>query len=350
MMLVVEDLQWADPATVVTLGRLISSVRQIPLLLVCLSRPVPRRDDLAALRRAIDPAGLMTLHHLSESEVAELVAGQPGERLLRLAADAAGNPLYLTELVDALIRGRALAVEDGRIEVVGGRTPRSLSAAIADRLAVLSAPVREVLRIAALLGLEFSVSELAVVSGRRVNDLLPVVDEAILLGVLLDNGPELAFRHPLIRAALYDAMPAAVRAAWHRDAARALAEDGAPADRVARQLLPAMDTAQREDRSLRGPQSQASYTAEGAGPVDEWMAGWLAGAGQQLVGQAPRVAIPLLRWAMSAVPAGAEPHDVLACRLADALYRVGDPAEAPGPVAGAHRTHVPRARSGRCRG
>ncbi len=345
MMLVVDDLQWADPATVVTLGRLIRSVRQIPLLLVCLSRPVPRRDDLAALRRAIDPAGLMTLHHLSESEVAELVAGlvggEPGERLLRLAADAAGNPLYLTELVDALIRGRALAVEDGRIEVVGGRTPRSLSAAIADRLAFLSAPVREVLRIAALLGLEFSVSELAVVSGRRVNDLLPVLDEAILLGVLLDNGPELAFRHPLIRAALYDAMPAAVRAAWHRDAARALAEDGAPADRVARQLLPAMDTAQREDRSLRGPQSQASYTAEGAGPVDEWMAGWLAGAGQQLVGQAPRVAIPLLRWAMSAVPVGAEPHDVLACRLADALYRVGDPAGAA-EVAASALTHVTR--------
>ncbi|HYU84350.1 MAG TPA: AAA family ATPase, partial [Kribbellaceae bacterium] len=230
VMLVVDDLHWADPATVVTLGRLVRSVRQIPLLLVCLTRPVPRRDDLAALRRTIDPAGLITLHELPEAEVADfvhgLVGGEPVDGLLRLAADAAGNPLYLTELVDALIRSRALAVADGRVEVVGNRIPDSLSAAIADRLEFLSAPVREVLRVAALLGLEFSVSELAVVTGRRVNDLLPVLDEAILLGVLLDNGPELAFRHPLIRAALYDGMPAAVRAAWHRDAARALAEDG----------------------------------------------------------------------------------------------------------------------------
>src|SRR6185437_10216520 len=50
----------------------------------------------------------------------------------------------------------------------------------------------------------------------------------------------LGFRNPLIRAALYEEMPAAVRAAWHRDAGRALAEAGAPADRVARQLLRAV--------------------------------------------------------------------------------------------------------------
>src|SRR6185437_1862787 len=50
----------------------------------------------------------------------------------------------------------------------------------------------------------------------------------------------LGFRHPLIRAALYEEMPAAVRAAWHRDAGRAMAEAGAPADQVARQLLRAV--------------------------------------------------------------------------------------------------------------
>lgn len=245
VMLVVDDLQWADSATVMTLGRLVRSVRQVPLLVVGTTRPVPRRDDLVALRRAVEPDGLLRLPNLSPADVAEFVAGAvrgtPGPRLLRLAAGAGGNPLYLTELIDALVRGRSLIIDDGCVEVTGDRSLVSLSAAIADRLEFLPAPVRGALRAAALLGGDFSVSDLAVVAGLRINDLLPILDEAILAGVLRGDGPQLAFRHPLIRAALYEGMPVAVRAAWHRDAARALVENGASAERVARQLLPAID-------------------------------------------------------------------------------------------------------------
>jgi DNA-binding CsgD family transcriptional regulator/tetratricopeptide (TPR) repeat protein len=327
VMLVVDDLQWADPATVVTLGRLARSVRQLPLLVVGITRPVPLRDDLLALRRTVEPSGLFRLHSLTEPEVVELVAravgGVPGTGLLRLAAGAAGNPLYLTELLDALVRGKALTVKDGCVEVKAARTPDSLSAAIADRLAFLSAPVRRLLRAAALLGVDFSVSELAAVSGQRVNDLLPVLDEAILAGVVRENGAQLAFRHPLIRAALYEAMPSAVRAAWHRDAGRALADAGAPAERVARQLLPALEAADTN------------------AVVDDWMVQWLADSGHQLVGQAPNAAIPLLRHALAGIPAGVAPHDLLACRLADALYRGGD-AAAAAQVAGTALAHVTR--------
>ena len=55
--------------------------------------------------------------------------------------------------------------------------------------------------------------------------------------MLAASGKRFRFRHPLIRAALYEEMPEPVRAAWHREAGRVLAEAGAPADRVARQLL-----------------------------------------------------------------------------------------------------------------
>ena len=102
--------------------------------------------------------------------------------------------------------------------------PSSLSAAIADRLDFVSGPVREVLQAAALLGVEFAVSDLAAVLGRGVADLIPAVDGARAAGVLGESGNGLGFRHPLIRAALYDVIPAPVRAAWHRDAGRALAE------------------------------------------------------------------------------------------------------------------------------
>ena len=93
------------------------------------------------------------------------------------------------------------------------------------------------MRAAALLGMDFAVPDLAIVLGRNVPDLITAVDEACAAGVLAESGHGLRFRHPLIREALYDEMPAAVRAAWHRDAGRALAEAAAPADRVARQIL-----------------------------------------------------------------------------------------------------------------
>src|SRR2546429_323261 len=97
----------------------------------------------------------------------------------------------------------------GPVDPTAGQRPDSLAAVIADRLAFLSAPVHEVLRTAALLGVEFSVSDLALLSGQRVGDLLAALDEAALAGVLLTKGPNLAFRHALIRTALYEGIPAA---------------------------------------------------------------------------------------------------------------------------------------------
>ena len=314
--LVIDDLQWADQASITLWGRLAKSVRQSPLLLVGMMRPVPQRDDLLALRRAAGDAGRLQLTGLPQAAVTELVAalagGRPDGKLLRLADGAAGNPLYVTELVGALARGSSLTITDaGAAELTSGPVPGSLSAAIADRLGFVSGSVREVLRAAALLGVDFAVPDLATVLGRGVADLIPAVEGARAAGVLAESGNGLGFRHPMIRAALYDVIPVPVRAAWHRDAARALAEAGAPADRVARQLLASID----------GSGGKAE-------PMDEWILGWLTRTAELLVGRAPRVAAELLREAVASSPAGSAQHDALVSRLADALYRVGDVAGA----------------------
>jgi DNA-binding CsgD family transcriptional regulator len=316
--LVIDDLQWADQASISLWGRLARSARQAPLLLAGTMRPVPQREELLALRRAAGDTVRLRLAGLTHAAAAELVeklvGGRPDDKLLRLAAGAAGNPLYLTELVAALARGSAVTVTGaGAAELTNAAAPRSLSAAIADRLGFLSGPVREALRAAALLGVEFAVPDLAIVLGRSLTDLIPAVDEACTGGVLAESGSGegLAFRHPLIRAALYDEMSAPVRAAWHREAARALAEAGAPSDRVARQLLRA-----------------AGEPGGASGPMDEWMLDWLVHAAEPLTGQAPQVAAELLRQAVASSPVGSAWHDRLVSRLADALYRVGDAAEA----------------------
>src|SRR5581483_53877 len=282
VILVIDDLQWADPASVALWGRLARTAPQGPLLLAGLMRPTPQREDLVALRRVVDDAARVQLGALAEQAVTDLVTtlagGRPDAELMRLADGAAGNPLYVTELVAALARSSSLIVtETGAAELASASAPGSLSAAIADRLDFVSGPVREVLKV----------------------------------GVLAESGQGLRFRHPLIRAALYDEMPAAVRAAWHRDAGRALAESGAPVDRVARQLL-------RAAEEPGGPLA----------PADEWMLGWLGRTADSLVGQAPVVAAELLTRAVAGFPAGSARHGWLASRLADALYRTGDTAAA----------------------
>jgi DNA-binding CsgD family transcriptional regulator len=314
-LLVVDDLQWADQASVALWERLARSARHRPLLLIGMMRPVPQREDLLALRHTADLSARLQLEALPEPQVTELVAtlagGKPAGELLRLADGAAGNPLYLTELVDALTRSASLTVTDaGTVELTGDSAPDSLSAAIADRLRFVPGRVRQVLRAAALLGVDFVVPDLATVLSRGVGDLVAAVDEACAAGVLAESGNGLRFRHPMIRAALYEEIPAPVRAAWHREAGRALAEAGASADRVARQLLAALGGSADTDS------------------VDEWILQWLARTAPLLVGQAPRAAAELLRQAVTRSPAGSARHDHLVCRLAEALYLVGDAAEA----------------------
>jgi tetratricopeptide (TPR) repeat protein/transcriptional regulator with XRE-family HTH domain len=313
--LVVDDLQWADRASVTLWGRLARSVGRLPLLLVGAMRPVPRRDDLLALRRVAGVTRLR-LSGLSGVAVADLVAalagGRPDEKLLLLADGAAGNPLYITELVAALARSSSVTITGtGTAELTSDSAPSSLAAAIADRLGFVPGPVREVLRAAALLGVHFAVPDLAVVLSRSVTDLVPAIDDARAAGVLAESGTGLRFRHPLIRTALYEEIPAPVRTAWHRDAARMLAAANAPADRVARQLLQAV-----------------GRPGAATGLMDQWMLSWLAGSADLLVSQAPQVAAELLRQAVTSSPQGSAHHGLFVSRLADALYRVGDAAEA----------------------
>lgn len=310
--LVVDDLQWADRASVALWARLARLTSELPLLLIGMMRPVPQRDDLVALRRAGGEVGRIQLTGLTEQAAAELVAalvgGKPDAGLLRLASGAAGNPLYITELIGALARSSGVIItESGTAALGGGSVPESLSAAIADRLGFVPREVREVLRAAALLGVEFAVPDLAIVLHRGVPDLIAAVDQACAAGVLTESGTGLGFRHPLIRAALYDAIPPPMRAAWHREAARSLAEAGASADRVARQLL------------VAGSSQQAS-----AEPMAEWTLTWLTGTADRLVAQAPRVAAELLGEAVASVPSGSARYEALVGRLADTLYRVGD--------------------------
>ncbi|WP_018684913.1 helix-turn-helix transcriptional regulator [Actinokineospora enzanensis] len=307
--LVIDDLQWADRATATLWCRLAHLARDLPLLLLGTARQIPRSTELLAVRRAAGRTGVLTLDRLPEPAVTTLVGrlagGRPGARLLALADGAAGNPLYLTELVEALGRAHAITEVDGKAELTDDPAPGSLGAAIAHRLDFLPERVRAVLRAAALLGVEFDPADVAAVLGERVTDLLSAFEEARAAGVLRESADRLAFRHPLIRSAIHDDMPAAVRAVLHRDAAVALAGSGAPLRRVARQFLRAVDLS-------------------GTARLDDWSTGWLADSAPALIAQAPALAVRLLERAVRDIGEAGP----LAARLAEARFRTGDHAGA----------------------
>ena len=95
------------------------------LLLIATCRPAPRRPEVQQLRAAVVRRGgaVITLGPLAEPEVADLVTTMlgtpPGDALRKLTAQAAGNPLYLRELVDALVREQALRNDHREVSEAG---------------------------------------------------------------------------------------------------------------------------------------------------------------------------------------------------------------------------------------
>jgi DNA-binding CsgD family transcriptional regulator/tetratricopeptide (TPR) repeat protein len=314
VVLVVDDLQWADEASLAVWDRLLRSVGQLPLLLIAASRPVGRQHALAGLRRAFrsEETVMLPLKPLTSAQAAQVVSGllgaRPGPGLRQLAERAGGNPLYLREIVDSLVRDDQAKISDDVAEVgtpdLGA--PVSLSAAIADRLDFLSRGTRDALQIAALLGPEFAVTDVAVVTGHTVTHLIPIVEEGIASGVLTESGSRLAFRHNLIRDALAAGIPAGLRSALHLHAAQALVSTRASTDRVAEQLLAATDS---------------------GAIADEWVLDWLVEAGPQLVYRAPGTAADLLGHTADRISSGDPRGDGLTSLLITAAWLDGRDAE-----------------------
>jgi DNA-binding CsgD family transcriptional regulator len=307
VVVVAEDLQWADEASVLVWRRLAQAARQVPLLVVGSLRPGPAREDLAQLQRGLVAHGdaVVSLGPLPLPEVEQLASGLlgavPGPQLAGVLARAGGNPLYVRELVEALVREGLARRADGVTELTGEpgalRVPTSLVAAIAERLEVLPGNAMAVLRWAAVLGLEFSVSDLKLVSGRPTGELADMMQAAVSAGVVAEVGQRLAFRHALIRQVLYEQIPRPARETLHLEAARALAAAGAAPERVAAQLV----------------------VVEAEAAEWEWVWEWLAKAVPVLTYQAPRVAAQLLRRALAQVPEAHPGREVLEA----GLVRVG---------------------------
>lgn len=238
VLLLLDDLQWADEATLMTVHRVTRRIKHLPIAVVATCRPLPRPPGLDDIERFVDENGfVLRLSALSDDAVAtiarRMLAAEPGPGLRRLLTGAGGNPFFVTELVTTLLDEGAIRIEKGIADSDVPSVPREVALVILRRLGSLSHDSVRILQTASILGTSFSAGELALVLGVPPAELVAGLNEPMRAGFIVEDGQRLCFRHDLVREALYQDLAASLRAALHHQVATQLAAAGARADQVA---------------------------------------------------------------------------------------------------------------------
>ena len=255
LLLVVEDLHWADASTLELLDYMTRRLRSSRIMVLGtyrrdeLHRKHPLQPMIHGWRRA--GTQVIELEPLDGDRVADMVraifdvgeVSQDTRRFLHQRSE--GNPFVLEEILKAAVdRGDFYRTDSGwgRKELSEIRLPDSVKDTILLRLHRLSAEQVEVLRIAAVLGTAFTYQSLEALSGLPE----PTVQEAVetaLQQQLFEDNPRVRggyrFRHALTREVIYEDIIAPVQQRLHDRAAQHLAAIGAPAVDVSWQLLAA---------------------------------------------------------------------------------------------------------------
>ncbi|TYC16110.1 AAA family ATPase [Actinomadura syzygii] len=252
LLLVIDDLHWADPSSLALL-QVAAEVADVPLLL---AGPYRGPGPSPALRSVLRERACshIALGGLSPGEVGRLAAGTLGHDLggaevAGLRRRSGGNPLYVLELLRLMrVTGSGAGLPRGVREVIEQRV---------DRLACA-----DVLREAAVLGQEFALAVFTAVTGSPPD----VLDEAVAAGLVeLDEGTA-RFFHSLVQETLYARLGGADRRRLHARAAEALRPDGM-IEAVAHHLRQAGDRDRALDATLaaaRHAEARSAYESAAA--------------------------------------------------------------------------------------
>lgn len=300
LLLVVDDVQWVDPASTMVLEAIVPLTEELPLGLVVACRTGELRPDIRRLVHRMTSLGsTLSLSPLGADEVSRLVesvidrAATP--TLLESLAVAGGNPFLITELLNSTSHGTAGAAE--RFSLDAGR-------AALQRFDLVDSSTVELLQLASVLGRSFRVTDLAAVSRRPVVELLGPLEHARRAGIVANDESSgearLSFRHELLREALYSELPHAVRVALHHEIGDVLVQEGTPVHDV------------------------VPHLTEGALQGDRASAVLLWKAAEDIATEAPGIAADLLQRALDTLPAGDRQRDELRISLARARTWAGD--------------------------
>jgi len=239
-----DDMQWASPATLAALRTLPRELKWHPVAWI-LARCSTAQHDTEYLFSLLekDGAARIGLGPLGDDAVAGLLAdafgAPPDQDLLALASGATGNPALLTELARGLADDHSVEVTGGRAVLVSTRLPERMGRLAEQRLASLSARARHLLVTAAVLGPSFRLEDAAEMLGETPAALLPTVGEAMGAGIMTADSNAFSFRHRLLGRAVGDMIPRPAREALHRQYGQILLGRGESAALAAGHLLQA---------------------------------------------------------------------------------------------------------------
>jgi DNA-binding NarL/FixJ family response regulator len=307
LVLALDDVHWADPASLELVSHLV--LRRVPGLLLALAyRPGQAPARLVSAVAALGSEGgvhSLELGVLSAAEAAMLVGDELNAPLMEaLYAESGGNPFYLEQLARAEQRRAEAALPTW---TAGAGADAGLGAvvqgAIAQELAGLSPTARRLVEAGAVAGEPFELDVAAEIAGVDQAWALEALDE--LIGVDLVRATtvpwQIMFRHPIVRRAVYDGVSPASRLVAHRRAAGVLAVRGAAIG------------------------ARAHHVERSAVTGDETAIGLLTKAGHAAAARAPAAAAHWFEAAVRLLPDSTEAERRLSLLipLADALAATG---------------------------
>ncbi|GAA3342033.1 AAA family ATPase [Amorphoplanes nipponensis] len=219
LLVTLDDLQWADDATVQLLRHVGADLAGVRLIVAVATREPARLGAVPAL----PAARTLRLPPLTPAEVGEYLRATAAGRVnpalpARVHRDSGGNPLFVRELV------RAIGTSSGGL-------PDSLRPLVGARLAGVGADCRTLLGACSVIGEEFDVTLLAAATGHGPDEVSGRLAEAVAAGILTDDADapnHMRFTHALVRQAAYDDLPRPDRTRWHRLVADALVASPVP--------------------------------------------------------------------------------------------------------------------------
>lgn len=235
VLLVLDDLHWADESSLELLAYLARHLRDQRVLLVGTCRDVELllttslRTLINDLRRE-QAIVTLPLQPLTQAQIAELVAYLPENVVESIQTQAGGNPFFAEELA-RYTSGPASASVSSPPELSATPLPETIAAVLDRRLSRLSQECQALLGRAAVFGGPFEFNQLLFMDcgqlqGNNEDTVLDMLEEALRAGILTEEGigPHVTYHfwHPLIISHLYERLSAARRAQLHRRAASAL--------------------------------------------------------------------------------------------------------------------------------